>query len=196
MPQATDGPSMILRIDSGAPHDQSVSRKLADELIDRIAGPDHLVVRRDVSSGMPFVGADWVAATFAGGDPAVLGLSDELVDELLAADELVLVAPIYNFGIPAALKAWIDQVCRAGRTFRFTETGPEGLVMLRRAWIVTASGGTAVAGPVDFNTAYLRTVLGFLGITDVRVVAAEQLQLTGAAGIARAYDDLTALIAG
>ena len=109
-------------------------------------------------------------------------MSDELVDELLSADELVLVAPVYNFGIPAAMKAWIDQVVRAGRTFRFTEQGPVGLLKARRAWIVTASAGTAVGSEVDFNTTYLRTILGFIGVPEVRVIAAEKLQLHGEVG--------------
>jgi FMN-dependent NADH-azoreductase len=171
-------------------HIGSVSRKLADELVNRLATPGTRVVRRDVSSGLPFVSAEWVGAAFAGADPSALAHSDELVDELLTATEIVLVAPVYNFGIPAAMKAWVDQVCRAGRTFRFTETGPEGLVHAERAWIVTASGGTVIGSPVDFNTGYLRAILGFLGVHDVRVVAAEQLQLVGEAGVAKAYAEL------
>lgn len=103
--------------------------------------------------------------------------SDELVAELLAADEVVLVAPVYNFGIPAALKAWVDQVLRAGRTFRFGEHGPVGLVPARRAWIVTASGSTRVGSELDFNTPYLRAVLGFIGVPDVRVIAADAHQV-------------------
>ncbi len=93
---------------------------------------DDVVVRRAAHEGLPIVTGAWVAASFADGDPAELAQSDELVDELLAADELVIVAPVYNFGIPAALKSWIDQVVRAGRTFRFTETGPEGLLTTSR----------------------------------------------------------------
>lgn len=184
----------ILRVDSGADHPGSVSRKLADELLVRLCRDGDRVVRRDASVNLPFVSAEWVGAAFAGADPAALALSDELVDELLSAEELVLVAPVYNFGIPAAMKAWVDQVCRAGRTFRFTETGPEGLVGAKRAWIVSASGGTVIGGPADFNTGYLRAVLGFLGVQDVRVIAAEQLQLAGEAAITKAYEDLHRLV--
>jgi FMN-dependent NADH-azoreductase len=186
----------ILRVDSGADHGESVSRKLADALVTRLLASGGRLVQRDVSSGLPFVSAEWVGAAFAGADPSALALSDELVDELLTADELVLVAPVYNFGIPAAMKAWVDQVCRAGRTFQFTEAGPVGLVPASRAWIVTASGGTAIGSPGDFNTGYLRAVLGFLGVQDIRVVAAEQLQLVGEAGISKAYDDLEAHVLG
>ncbi len=139
----------ILRVDSGADHAASVTRRLADVLVEHLAGPDDQVVRRAAIEGLPLVTGSWVEAAFADGDRAALSLSDELVAELLAADELVLVAPVYNFGIPAALKAWVHQVLRAGRTFRFGEHGPVGLVPARRAWIATASGSTRVGSTVD-----------------------------------------------
>lgn len=189
-----DGGRVVLRIDSGAEHNGSVSRALADELIDRIVGPRDVLVRRAAAEGLPVVTAAWVAASFDGGDHDELTVSDELVDELLAADELVLVAPIYNFGVPAAMKAWIDQVVRAGRTFRFTERGPVGLVTARRAWIVTASRGTAVGGESDFNTTYLRAILEFVGVADVRVVAAAQLAILGDSAIERAIAEMDAMV--
>ena len=166
---------VILRVDAGVDHGRSVSRALADDLLARIAGADDVLIRRDVSMGIPFVDVPWVSAAFAGGDPIGLEKSDELVNELLSAHELVLVAPMYNLGIPATLKAWIDQVVRGGRTFRFTEAGPQGLTSIERAWIVTCSGGTQIGGPIDHNTPYLRTILGFIGVTDVRVVAPADL---------------------
>ncbi len=187
--------STILRVDSGAEHPGSVSRRLADELITRIAGPDDVVVRRHAIEGLPIVTGAWVAAAFADGDRAALAISDALVDELLEADEIVLVAPVYNFGIPAAMKAWIDQVVRAGRTFRFTEAGPEGLVKATRAWIVTASGGTPIGSEIDFNTTYLRAILGFIGVSDVRVIAAEQLATRGEAAVTDAFAQLEAATA-
>jgi FMN-dependent NADH-azoreductase len=185
-----EGGRTLLRVDSGAEHGASVSRSLADELMRRIVGPDDVVVHRAAAEGLPVVTGAWVAASFADGDPTALAFSDELVDELLAADELVLVAPVYNFGVPAAMKAWIDQVVRAGRTFKFTENGPVGLVPAQRAWIVTASGGTPIGSELDFNTTYLRTVLGFIGITDVRIIAAEQQQVHGEAALERALESL------
>lgn len=163
----------ILRVDSGADHGASVTRRLADVLVEHLARPGDRVVRRSATEGLPLVTGSWVEAAFADGDRSALAHSDELIDELLAADELVLVAPVYNFGIPAALKAWIDQVLRAGRTFRFEEHGPVGLVTARRAWVVTASGSTRIGSDLDFNTPYLRAVLGFIGVPDVRVVAAD-----------------------
>ncbi|MGD9703037.1 MAG: FMN-dependent NADH-azoreductase [Acidimicrobiia bacterium] len=183
---------IILRVDSGADHPGSVSRRLADELQRRIVGPDDVLVRRAATEGLPVVTGAWVAASFADGDPAALAMSDELVDELLSADELVLVAPVYNFGIPAAMKAWIDQVVRAGRTFRFTDRGPVGLLPAERAWIVTASAGTPIGSEIDFNTTYLRAILGFIGVSDIRVIAAEQLQANGESAVARALEALDA----
>lgn len=167
----------ILRVDSGADHAASVTRRLADVLLEHLAGPDDQVVRRAATEGLPLVTGSWVDAAFADGDRTALAHSDELIDELLAADELVLVAPVYNFGIPAALKAWVDQVLRAGRTFRFGEHGPVGLATAQRAWIVTASGSTRVGSELDFNTPYLRAVLDFIGVPDVRVIAADAHQL-------------------
>lgn len=163
----------ILRVDSGADHTGSVTRRLADVLVERLAGPSDRVVQRSAIEGLPLVTGSWVEAAFANGDRSALALSDELIHELLSADELVLVAPVYNFGIPAALKAWVDQVLRAGKTFRFDEDGPVGLAPALRAWIVTASGSTRVGSDFDFNTPYLRAVLGFIGIPEVRVIAAD-----------------------
>lgn len=162
----------ILRIDSGADHVGSVTRQLADVLVGHLVHPGDRVVRR-ATEGIPVVSGPWVEAAFADGDRAALAISNELVDELLAADELVVVAPVYNFGVPAGMKAWVDQVLRAGRTFVFGDRGPVGLVPVRRAWIVTASGSTRVGSELDFNTPYLRAVLGFIGIRDVRVIAAD-----------------------
>ena len=99
----------------------------------------------------------------------------ELIAELKAADVVVIGAPIYNFGIPAALKAWVDMIARARKTFRYTSEGPEGLLKGKKAYVVIASGGMPVDSDMDFATPYLRQVLGFIGITDVEVIAADAL---------------------
>lgn len=187
-------PGVVLRIDSGADHPGSISRMLGDEVVRRITVPGDRVVHRAASEGLPVVTGAWVSASFADGDRAALAMSEELVDELLSARELVLVAPVYNFGVPAAMKAWIDQVVRAGRTFRFTPTGPVGLVPARRAWIVTASSGTEIGGEQDFNTTYLRAILAFVGVPVVHVVAAQQLQFRGSTAIDEAYAAIEALV--
>lgn len=185
----------ILRIDSGADHDRTVSRRIADRLTVRLAAEGAEIVRRDVAAGLPFVDSAWVAANLGNGDPAGRVLSDELVDELLSVDGLILVAPIYNFSVPAALKAWIDQVVRMGRTFELTDSGARGLATnIRRAWIVTASSNTEIDGPVDHATPYLRLVLATIGVADVTVLAAGGWQALGESVIEDAHRsvDLTA----
>ena len=161
-----------LLITSSARQAGSVTRLLADELVARLGAP---VTRRDVSAGLPLVSADWIAARDAGARSDVLATSDELIAELRDHDTIVLAVPVYNFGVPASLKAWIDQVARAGATFRYAANGPEGLLKGKKAYIVVASGGVPVEGPWDYATPYLRHVLGFLGIGDVEVVAADAL---------------------
>jgi FMN-dependent NADH-azoreductase len=184
----------VLIVHSGADHPESVTRTLANALLAKLAGPDDRVVHRTALEGLPVVTGAWVAASFGGGDQAALAFSDELVDEVLDADELVLVAPIYNFGVPAAMKAWVDQVVRADRTFRFTPEGVEGLTAVKRAWIITASGTTPAGSETDFNTTYLRTVLGFIGIHHVEVIAADQLRVDAPAAIARALAKIDAVL--
>ena len=179
-------PRNILIVHSGADHPHSVTRMLANELLTKLAGPNDTVVHRTALEGLPVITGAWVAASFADGDKEALAFSDVLVDELLAADELVLVSPVYNFGVPAAMKAWIDQVVRAERTFRFGPTGVEGLTTIRRAWIVTASASTSVGSEVDFNTPYLRSILQFMGVSHVEVIAADQLRSDPQAAIDRA----------
>lgn len=108
--------------------------------------------------------------------------SDDAIAELLAADVIVIGAPLYNFGIPSTLKAWIDHLCRTGQTFRYTEAGPEGLVQGKKVYIALSSGGIYSAGPLagyDFVAPYLQTVLGFLGMTDVTVVRVEGTNMPG-----------------
>jgi len=161
-----------LVIYSSARSEGSVTRLLADELAEGLGGP---ITRRDVGGGLPLVSAAWIEARDRAEAADVLATSDALIDELRDHDTLILAAPIYNFGVPAALKAWIDQVARAGETFRYTDAGPEGLLKGKRAYIVAASGGTPVESGWDHATPYLRHVLGFLGITDVVVVAADTL---------------------
>ncbi len=168
----------VLHIDASARLAGSVSRELSARLADRLSKGAR-IVRRDLAvDPAPFVDEAWVGANFTpeeGRSPeqrAALAGSDALVDELEAAGDIVIGAPIYNFAIPASLKAWIDQVARARRTFRYAENGPEGLLKGKTAWVVIASGGTRLDSEIDFATGYLRHVLGFLGITDVRVIDA------------------------
>lgn len=176
----------VLRIDASARHEGSTTRQLTDDLLDALRGRHGRlsVVTRDLAlSPPPLLDADWIAAntTEPGARTAtqrtVLAYSDQLVAELMAADVVILGVPVYNFGVPAALKAWIDLVARARVTFRYSENGPEGLLNGKRAYVVLASGGVAAGGPTDFASGYLRQLLGFLGITPVEIIAADQAML-------------------
>ncbi|MEP3225018.1 MAG: NAD(P)H-dependent oxidoreductase [Parasphingorhabdus sp.] len=184
----------VLRIDASARTTGSSTRTMTDALIDQIA-PENLTVR-DVSQGLPFVTEDWVGANFtdeadrSDDQKAILSLSDVLVEEIFATDIIVIGAPIYNFGIPASLKAWIDMIARARKTFHYTATGPEGLVQGKKAYILAASGGTQVGSELDFATGYLRHVLGFIGIDDVTIIAADQQMAKGETAVAHALEQI------
>lgn len=167
---------------SGRRHD-STSRMLTAELIAALESHyDTIdVARRDLADNVPFVNDAWIAANFTPEETRsteqrdTLAYSDALVSELHDADVIVIGAPIYNFSIPAVLKAWIDMISRARLTFRYSENGPVGLLQGKKAYIVVASGGVPVGSDYDFATPYLRHALAFVGITDVEFIAAEQL---------------------
>ena len=175
-------------------YSQRVARSIVDDLTKR--HPDAEVTNRNLAvSPPPHVGSAFVGGLAAAPpqqtppQAEALALSDRLIDELAAADILVMAVPMHNFGIPSTLKAWIDHVVRAGRTFTYTATGPQGLVKGKRAIIVLASGGVYSSGPAkafDFQEPYLRAILGFIGITDVHVVRVEGLAM-GAAGAEKAF---------
>jgi len=174
-------PHTILRIDASARRTGSVSRQLVDKIIAKF--DNATVTTRDLASGLPLIDEAWVEANFTPAEnrteaqTEILALSDTLIAELEAADTLVIGLPIYNFGIPAVLKAWVDQVARAGVTFQYSEYGPKGLLTGKRAIIAVASGGTEAGSDIDFATGYIRHVLGFVGITEVDFVAADRLML-------------------
>jgi len=184
----------VLHIDTSARRDGSTSRDLSARILARLA--PETVLRRDLAEPLPLIDEDWIGANFTPEDQrddaqrAQLALSDELVAELKAADTVVIGLPIYNFSVPARLKAWIDLVARAGVTFRYTAEGPEGLLKGKRAILAVASGGTQVGSEIDFATGYLRHVLGFVGITDVQIVVADRLAVDADAALKAANDAL------
>jgi FMN-dependent NADH-azoreductase len=194
--------TQILVIDSSLfPADMSASRRVTQQLVDRLVAqdPSARVVRRDLAvNPLGHIGLDLMAGTMtpAEGRSAVqakaVAASDELIAELFAADVIVIGAPMYNFAIPSTLKAWIDHLCIAGKTFSYSAAGPEGLVKGKRVFVVASRGGMYTEGPMagfNFQDPYLRTVLGFLGMTDVTVITAEQQKMgpdAQAAGFARA----------
>lgn len=169
----------ILLVNASSRYQDSLTRSVATEVAQHLAAENDLpLTERDVAAGLPFINEDWVNANFT--DPSdrseaqqqTLALSDSLVSELQKAQQLVIGVPVYNFSIPATLKAWIDLVARAGETFRYTENGPEGLLTTKKAYLVAASGGVPIGSDWDYATRYMQQVLGFLGINDVIVINA------------------------
>jgi FMN-dependent NADH-azoreductase len=191
----------ILRIDASARLQGSVSRELNDRIIERFTaqGPVDVATRDLAKSDLPLLDAAWIGANFT---PAAdrseeqakkLHLSDTLIAEIKAADVLLIGLPIYNFGVPAAFKAWVDLVARAGVTFAYSETGPKGLLEGKRAIVTVASGGTEMGSDIDFATGYVRHVLGFIGITDVVFVSADRLALDAEGTLRKAHRSIEAL---
>jgi FMN-dependent NADH-azoreductase len=173
----------VLELSSSGRHAESVTRRLSQEVLSALEAHNETleVSRRDLSAGLPFVDSDWIEANFTPDDDRTqahrdtLAGSDALVEELKNADVLVIGAPIYNFSIPASLKAWIDMIARARLTFRYTETGPVGLLTGKKAYVVVATGGVPVGSAMDFATPYLRHALSFVGITDIEIIAADKI---------------------
>ncbi len=175
----------LLVLNSSLSGDASVSNRLVEQVVAQYSAADpHLrVVRRDLAAdAVPHLtpatvaGVRAVAATPA--EVQARALSDALIAELRAADTIVIGAPMYNFSIPSTLKAWFDHVLRAGETFSYSEAGPKGLLTGKKVIVVEARGGLYSEGPAqaaDFQEAYLRHLLGFIGLTDVSFVRAEKI---------------------
>jgi len=180
--------SRVLSIESSARQQDSVSRQLTQTFISQwqAAHPgDQITVRDLVVNPVPHLAFNllggWMKSAELRSDIEQLSLerSNQLTDELLAADVLVMAAPMYNFAIPSTLKAWLDHVLRAGVTFKYTETGPQGLLSGKRAYVLTARGGIYAGSTADHQEPYLRQVMGFIGIHDVTFIHAEGMNLGG-----------------
>lgn len=177
--------TQVLRIDASASVSSSNSKKLGDELIATLQSryADTYVQRRDLNRDLYYIDETWVGANFTPADQRSeeqnhrLALSDQLIDEIKAADHIVLTTPMYNFGIPATLKSWIDLICRAGVTFQYTSDGPIGLLKGKRVDIVVTTGGVPLRSPVDFVSDYLQQVFRFIGIEDINIIAADQMNV-------------------
>jgi FMN-dependent NADH-azoreductase len=177
----------LLAVNS-SPRSNSVSRKLTQKFVEdwKIQVPDGQIVERDLTnSDLPFLNEAWIAAAYTpetqrtAEQRKLLALSDTLINEVLSADLIVLGIPMHNFSVPAALKAWIDQIARAGKTFSYTDKGPKGLIPSEKKVIAILSRGGAYApqstpGGLDFQETYLRQILGFIGLTDVTFVHADR----------------------
>lgn len=192
--------SRVLALKSSILGDYSQSNKLVEDFIKNV-DQDKLTVRDLAANQLPVL--DFAVATalratedLSQEQQAVVELSDTLIEEVKAADTLVIAAPMYNFTIPTQLKNWIDLIARAGVTFKYTENGVQGLIEGKNAIVITTRGGIHKDSPTDNVTPYLRTVLGFVGITDVEFVYAEALNMGedfAAKGISEAQSQLAAI---
>ncbi|MCM8914669.1 FMN-dependent NADH-azoreductase, partial [Pseudomonas inefficax] len=176
--------SRVLIIESSARQQDSVSRQLTRDFIQQwqAAHPADQISMRDLAvNPVPHLDANLLGGWMKPEDQRsaaeldALARSNELTDELLAADVLVMAAPMYNFTIPSTLKAWLDHVLRAGITFKYTPTGPQGLLTGKRAIVLTARGGIHAGATSDHQEPYLRQVMAFIGIHDVDFIHAEGL---------------------
>ncbi|HKB92108.1 MAG TPA: FMN-dependent NADH-azoreductase, partial [Opitutaceae bacterium] len=180
--------SKVLHLDVSPRGARSHSRTLGQEFVSNWSKnhPNSTITYRDLGQNPePHVTESWVVGAYTPPEEhshdakAAIAVSNKLVDELLAADHLLITTPMYNLSIPSALKAWIDQIVRAGRTFKTSDKGYEGLVHGKKAVIVVASGGNftpdSPAAGYNFIEPYMRAILGFIGITDVQFVYAHSI---------------------
>jgi FMN-dependent NADH-azoreductase len=176
--------SKVLVLNSSVSGDASASRALVQSVVEGLSRPGVAIIERDLGADpIPHLTPETVD-TIRGADPVTpvqreaRALADGLIAELKSADVLVIGAPMYNFAIPTGLKSWFDHVLRAGETFSYSEAGPEGLVKNTKAIVVLSRGGLYSEGPaqaLDSQEPHLKTLLGFMGITDVTFVRAEKL---------------------
>ncbi|MDQ1408916.1 MAG: FMN-dependent NADH-azoreductase [Acidobacteriaceae bacterium] len=178
--------STLLKLDSSPMGQGSISRKLTAKFAESWlkTHPGGKIIERDLTTlNLPVLDGSWVGAAYTpessrtAAQSKALAASDSLITDLEQANEYVFGVPMHNFSIPSTLKLWIDQVLRAGKTFSYDATGPKGLLTGKKATLLLASGGVYGEGSahasLDFVTPYLRTVLSFIGITDVTIIAAE-----------------------
>ncbi|ENH7394279.1 FMN-dependent NADH-azoreductase [Vibrio vulnificus] len=194
--------SRLLVLKSSILGDYSQSNKLVDEFVNKFDQQD-VVVRDLAQQPLPVLDFQVATALRASGDlseaqQAIVDLSDQLIAEIKHADTLIIAAPMYNFTVPTQLKNWVDLIARAGVTFTYTEQGPKGLIEGKKAVVVTTRGGIHKDAASDIITPYLKTVLGFVGITEVEFVYAEALNMGedfASKGLASASEHLAALTA-
>lgn len=200
----------ILHVDSSITGDASVTRQLSAQVVETLskAAPRARVVRRDLAANPPeHLSPDLLSVVkfqnregLTPHQQRELELTDALVEEFLAADVVVIGAPMYNFSVPTQLKAWFDRIAQAGKTFRYTENGPVGLAGGKRVIVTSARGGVYSTNPalagLDFQESYIKAIMGFMGITDVSMVRAEGVSMGPAvrdSAVASALQDIAKL---
>lgn len=191
----------LLAVTASVQQESSISRELVNDLISQLTenGQFDTVVERDLSKNdaelltASHVGAFYTPAEERSDDQVkVLTQSDLYLSELKNADALIIGTPMYNFSVPAVLKAWIDLICRVGESFRYTENGPEGLLGIEKAYLVVATGGAPIDSPMDFVVPYLKQIAKFIGVKEVEVIAADQTGAHREQAIAQAKEKIAA----
>ena len=197
----------ILQINASARREGANSTRVAERIVARLqaANPGAALTVRDLAvTPHPVLDEAALGALFTPADKrtaeqaARVALDDALIAEIQAHDTVVLGVPMYNFGVPVQLKNWIDAIARVGVTFRYTENGPEGLLKGKQVYLALARGGRYRDTPADSQVPYLKTVLGFLGLTELHFIYAEGLAMgpeSSAQGFAQAEADVTAALA-
>jgi FMN-dependent NADH-azoreductase len=197
----------VLRVSSSILGENSASSLLTQELVEALAGKNEsfIVTERNFSqTPIPHLDEQWLQALHADADSrsteqqAKVAFSDGLIDEVIAADTLIIALPMYNFTVPSMLKAWIDHVARAGVTFAYTEQGPKGLLKDKKVYLVASTGGVHEVGVSDFLRPYMKLVMGFIGLTDVEIITASGLNLgpeQREAGLNAARKQIASLVA-
>lgn len=194
----------ILHVDASIKAEGSISQNLTRDIVAKLvaAHPGAQVTTRNLGkTPARETDANWLAAVHTPAEQRseeqtkIAAESDALIGEIKAADTLVIGLPVYNFTVPSQLKVWLDQMARAGETFKYGENGREGLIKNTRAIVAYTAGGTKMGSDADFASGYVRFMLGFFGITDVQFVASDQVMVDPAASQIAAQDAIAALAA-
>ncbi len=192
----------ILQVTSSGRYEESITRQVSDLVVSHLKRESSMEsVKRDVASGLPFVDEAWINSNFTApnerteSQEEALSLSNELVVEVQNAEHSVIAAPLYNFSIPASLKAWIDLIARVQLTFHFNDNGqPEGLLKNKKAYVVMASGGTPLGSDWDTATPYIKQILAFIGITAVTMIDASTIDYSNKENSQSALTQIAELI--
>lgn len=190
----------ILKINSSIQTDKSVGRKLVDQLVSRFTNNEKKIIERDLAMGLPLLTQDMVNAFYTPEDKRTddqneeLALSNLLITEIEDSEIIVMGIPIYNFSVPASVKAYFDLIARVGVTFKYTNEGPVGLFENKKVYVIVTSGGTPFMGDEDFASSYIMHFLGFIGITDVNFISADQLVANSEVQVENAEKQIAELV--
>lgn len=173
----------IWHIDSSNKGSHSISKQLTSHFVEKLKSQhsNAKVVYRDVGESVPLLTQEMIGSYYTAKDErdtsqkAAIKVSDAIVEEAKTTDIWVIGAPVYNFTMSASLKAWADQLARVGETFKYTESGPVGLLNNKKVYVVVTSGGTKVGSDFDFLTPWIKFFLGFVGVCDVNFIEADQI---------------------